>query len=54
MNLVMYAMSFVLGGMTTLSGVVILCIGVVGEYVGKNYFETKARPRNAIDVFLNK
>ena len=54
MNLVMYAMSFVLGGMTTLSGVVILCIGVVGEYVGKNYFETKARPRYAIDVFLNK
>ncbi len=54
MNLIMYAMSFVLGGMTILSGIVIFCIGVVGEYVGKNYFETKARPRYAVDVFLNR
>ena len=54
MNLTMYAMSFVLGGMTILSGIVILCIGVVGEYVGKNYAETKARPRYAVDVFLNR
>lgn len=54
MNIIMYAMSFVLGGMTILSGIVILCIGVVGEYVGKNYFETKARPRYAVDVFLNR
>ncbi len=54
MNLLMYGMSFVLGGMPFLSGVIIVCVGVVGEYVGKNYFETKARPRYAIDVFLNR
>ena len=54
MNLLMYAISFILGGMTVLSGIIILCIGVVGEYVGKNYFETKARPRYAVDVFLNR
>ncbi len=54
MNLIMYAMSFVLGTMTILSGVIILCIGIVGEYVGKNYSETKSRPRYAIDIFLNK
>ena len=26
-------------------GAQILCIGVIGEYIGKIYMETKARPR---------
>ena len=54
MNMLMYAISIVIGGMTFLSGAVILCMGVVGEYVGKIYAETKARPRYAVDVFLNR
>ena len=29
-------------------GIQILCIGVIGEYIGKRYMETKARPRYII------
>lgn len=32
-----------------LGGVLMLCIGVLGEYIGKIYFEVKHRPRYIID-----
>ena len=32
-----------------LGGIQILCLGVLGEYVGKIYVETKRRPRYLID-----
>jgi len=43
---------------TTLStwgigGLMIFSLGVVGEYIGKIYMETKARPRYLIESFLN-
>ena len=34
------------------SGLQILCIGVVGEYVGKTYVEVKERPRYIISENL--
>lgn len=36
-----------------LGGLILLSIGIVGEYIGKIYLETKARPRFIIQDFLN-
>lgn len=38
----------------TLGGLLLLSIGVVGEYIGKIYLETKQRPRYIVEEFLNK
>ena len=35
-----------------LSGVQLLCFGLLGEYIGKIYSETKARPRYIIEKTL--
>lgn len=37
-----------------LGGLILLSIGIVGEYIGKIYLETKARPRFIIQDFLNE
>ena len=36
-----------------LGGLQILAIGIIGEYIGKIYLETKARPRFIIQEYLN-
>lgn len=37
-----------------LGGIQLLCIGVIGEYVGKIYIESKERPKFIIDKFINE
>lgn len=36
-----------------IGGLLILSVGIVGEYIGKIYMETKARPRFIVKEFLN-
>lgn len=36
-----------------IGGLILLSLGVVGEYIGKIYLETKARPRFIVEEFLN-
>lgn len=36
-----------------IGGIQLLCLGVIGEYIGKIYNETKARPRYQVEKFLN-
>lgn len=37
-----------------IGGLVLLSIGVVGEYIGKIYLETKGRPRYIIEETINE
>ena len=37
-----------------LGGLQIFCLGIIAEYIGKIYLETKKRPRYIIDKILNK
>ena len=49
----------VLGWTTTVAsiwaigGIQILCIGIVGEYIGKIYMETKSRPKFIIEEYIS-
>lgn len=37
-----------------LGGIQLLCLGVIGEYIGKIYIETKEIPKYIIDKFINE
>ena len=37
-----------------LGGIQLLCLGVLGEYMGKIYSEVKARPRYIVETLLNE
>lgn len=60
-SLIRHFMGATIVGWTTLmvslwaiGGLILLSLGVVGEYIGKIYLETKARPRYMIEQFLNE
>ena len=36
-----------------IGGLILLSLGIVGEYIGKIYLETKARPRYRIETELD-
>lgn len=59
-SLVRHFMGATIVGWTTLmvsvwaiGGLILLSLGVVGEYIGKIYLETKGRPRYIVEQFLN-
>lgn len=60
-SLVDWAMGNTVDGYTTIvilslliGGVTLLSLGIIGEYIGKIYMETKHRPRYIIDTFVWK
>jgi len=44
--------AFLLSNLWIVCGILLVCMGVVGEYVGKIYLETKARPRFVIEKIV--
>lgn len=42
-----------IGSIWALGGLQLLAIGIIGEYLGKVYLETKQRPRYIIETFIN-
>ena len=34
-------------------GLILIALGIIGEYLGKAYMETKGRPRFTIEKFIN-
>lgn len=45
--------TFIVCSIWLIGGIQTLCIGVIGEYIGKIYKETKARPRYIIECVLD-
>lgn len=43
----------VMASVWAIGGLLLLAVGVVGEYIGKIYLESKARPRYIVEQFLN-
>ena len=43
-----------MGSIWLIGGIQLLSLGVIGEYIGKIYSETKQRPRFIIERVLNK
>jgi glycosyltransferase involved in cell wall biosynthesis len=37
----------------TFSGINMICLGIIGEYIGKIYQEVKSRPRFIIEKMIN-
>ena len=59
--LIVHFIGHTVAGWTTIAvsvwaigGLQLLALGVIGEYVGKSYMETKARPKYFIDQFLGE
>ena len=44
----------ILGSIWMIGGIQLLCLGVIGEYIGKIYRETKARPRSVSYTHLGQ
>jgi len=47
-------LAFAVASVWLLGGIILFALGIVGQYVGKAYAETKARPRFIVEKFLGE
>ena len=45
--------SSILVSLWVIGGIILLAIGITGEYIGKIYLETKKRPRYIVEEYIN-
>jgi hypothetical protein len=50
---IIWPLSYIYGLVILIGGINLLAISTVGQYVGKNYVETKARPRYIVETILD-
>lgn len=53
LNYTVAGWSTLIGSIWALGGIQLLCLGVIGEYIGKIYTEVKHRPRFIVDQILH-
>jgi hypothetical protein len=50
---IIWPLSYVYGLVIFIGGINLLAISTVGQYVGKNYIETKSRPRYVVEKVID-
>lgn len=53
-NRVTLGLNIIICCMFLVCGIIVTCLGVIGEYIGKTYFETKQRPKYSIEEILDE
>ena len=54
LNVALPGWTAIVASIWLLGGIQLLCVGVLGEYIGKIYSEVKARPRYVVEKLLRK
>ena len=53
-NKVMLGLNIIVSCMFLICGIIVTSLGIIGEYVGKTYIETKQRPKYSIEEILDE
>lgn len=51
--MLLFGAGLILSSVWFIGGLQLLCIRIIGEYLGKTYMETKARPKFIVEEFIN-
>lgn len=53
-NKVMLGLNIIVSCMFLICGIIVTSLGIIGEYIGKTYIETKQRPKYSIEEILDE